>query len=160
MAGNENSGGYRPDAPQNNPANINGLGGNGQSGMSINYTGFGYGENKAVNEQRKAAPMPTASSPAPAAPAPMGGMGGGIRDLFSPTMNDAEPVTAGAPVGPGPNDLALPPAFRSNARRLENEEIANKYLPFLIAGTQISGAPDSYKQFVSYVEGMLWPSRG
>lgn len=141
--------------PQYNPMNVNGLGGDGQSGMNTDYTGFAYGQNKAVNEQRQAAPIkakPVAgeSSAAPA------GLARPIRDLFSESMNDAEPVTNGAPVGPGDNELALPPAFRSNARRLENQDIARKYMPFLIAGTQIPGAPDSYKQFVSYVEGMLW----
>ena len=30
MAGNKNSGGFRPTAPQNNPANVNAMGGNGQ----------------------------------------------------------------------------------------------------------------------------------
>lgn len=158
MAGNENSGGYRPDAPQNNPANINGLGGNGQSGMNTDYTGFAYGENKAINEQRKAAPMPTTSQPSAVSMSMPGGSP--LRDLFSESMNDAEPVTNGAPIGPGANDLSLPPAFRSNSRAFENQEIAQKYLPFLVAGTQIPGAPDSYKQFVSYVEGMMWPSRG
>lgn len=32
MAGNKNSGGMRPTAPQNNPVNISATGGNGQSG--------------------------------------------------------------------------------------------------------------------------------
>ena len=32
MAGNQNSGGLRPTAPQNNPANVSGVGGAGQSG--------------------------------------------------------------------------------------------------------------------------------
>lgn len=152
--GGKGSGGAN-GGPQYSPTNVNGLGGNGQSGMNTDYTGFAYGENKAVNEQRKA--MPVASEPTPNQPAvSAAGMGRPIRNLFSESMNDAEPVTNGAPVGPGENELALPPAFRSNARRLENQEIARKYLPFLVTGAQIPGAPDSYKQFVSYVEGMLW----
>ena len=39
----ENRGGMRPTAPQNNPANVSGTGGAGQSG---NYTGFAYGQNQ------------------------------------------------------------------------------------------------------------------
>jgi len=154
MAGNENSGGAN-GGPQYNPMNINGLGGDGQSGMNTDYTGFAYSENKAVNEQRKAASIKPAPVDA-AKPVSGGEVTRSFRDLFSDTMNDAEPVTNGAPVGPGDNETALPPAFRSNARRLENQDIAKKYLPFLAMGTQIPGAPDSYKQFVSYVEGMLW----
>ena len=151
----ENRGGYRPTAPQNNPTNINPFGGNGQSGMNTDYTGFAYGENKAVNEQRKSAPI-EATPPAGQPPVSGAQVQRSFRDLFSESINDAEPVTNGAPVGPGDNDMALPPIFRSNARRIENQEIARKYLPFLVSGTQIPGAPDSYKQFVSYVEGMLW----
>ena len=49
MAGNKNSGGYRPNAPQNNPANVSATGGAGQSG---NYTGFGYGQNQELNQSR------------------------------------------------------------------------------------------------------------
>lgn len=150
----ENRGGAN-GGPQYNPANINGLGGNGQSGMNTDYTGFAYGQNKAINEQRKAAPI-EAMPPAGQAPVSGAQVQRSFRDLFSESINDAEPITNGVPVGPGDNDMALPPIFRNNARRIENQEIARKYLPFLVSGTQIPGAPDSYKQFVSYVEGMLW----
>lgn len=154
MAVPENRGGAN-GGPQYSPTNINPFGGNGQSGMNTDYTGFAYSENKAVNEQRKAAPI---SKPVPkgAAPEEIMPPTRPVRNLFSESMNDAEPVTHGAPTGPGANELSLPPAFRSNARKLENQDIARKYMPFLIAGTQIPGVPDSYKQFVSYVEGMLW----
>lgn len=154
MAITENRGGAN-GGPQYNPANINGLGGNGQSGMNMDYTGFAYGMNKAINEQREA--MPIETKPTAGQPAVLGAqVAKSYRNLFSDTMNDAEPVTNGVPVGPGDNEMALPPVFRSNARRIENQDIAKKYLPFLVSGTQIPGAPDSYKQFVSYVEGMLW----
>lgn len=104
----ENRGGYRPSAPQNNPANINPMGGNGQSGMNTNYTGFAYGQNKAVNEQRKAAPIKQA---------PMGTAVAGatpemppIIPLDSPTQRPEEPITFGvdAGVGPGSEILNLP----------------------------------------------------
>jgi hypothetical protein len=68
MAGNENSGGFRPDAPQNNPANVNGLGGNGQSGtQSLKpMTGLPWGTNQATEDQGRAAPLagnPSAMGP-------------------------------------------------------------------------------------------------
>ena len=36
--------------PQYNPANVNGAGGNGTSG---DYSGFTYGQNKTINENRE-----------------------------------------------------------------------------------------------------------
>lgn len=106
----ENRGGYRPTAPQNNPANINALGGNGQSGMTTDYTGFAYGQNKAVNEQRMAAPMAgQASAPTPgAAPAAM--VMPDVIPLDAPTQRPDEPVTFGSSMGPGPGEeiLGLP----------------------------------------------------
>jgi hypothetical protein len=64
----ENRGGPN-GGPQYNQANVNPMGGNGQSGrMDLNYSGLPYGQNKATNEQRTAAPTKAPSSePAPRA---------------------------------------------------------------------------------------------
>jgi hypothetical protein len=49
----ENRGGDRPTAAQNNPANVSGVGGAGQSGVAdLNYTGLPYGQNQEVNQSR------------------------------------------------------------------------------------------------------------
>lgn len=109
MAETENRGGFRPTAPQNNPTNINPFGGNGQSGMNTDYTGFAYGENKAVNEQRMAAPIkPTSPTAFPAGAPQMAP----IIPLDAGTMRPEQPVTAGAALGAGPGEeiLQLPPA--------------------------------------------------
>lgn len=102
----ENRGGYRPTAPQNNPNNINPMGGNGQSGMNTDYTGFAYGQNKAVNEQRQAAPI---------TPAPATGQMGMARELVQeplipidePTRRPEQPITAGVDMGAGPGSEVL-----------------------------------------------------
>lgn len=67
MAGNANSGGFRPDAPQNNPANVNPFGGNGQSGTQAlkPMSGMAWGTNQATEDIGRAAPLagnPTAIS--------------------------------------------------------------------------------------------------
>lgn len=106
MAVNENRGGYRPTAPQNNPMNINPMGGDGQSGMNTDYTGFAYSKNKEINEQRKAAPIkgstPTAMSiqAAPANQPP-------LVPLGAPTQYPDMPDTAGAALGDGPGEEVL-----------------------------------------------------
>ena len=60
-------GGVRPTAPQNNPANVNLLGGNGQSGTGSQapkyIAGMGYGQGQAMMQQQQGAKM---AGPTPA----------------------------------------------------------------------------------------------
>lgn len=134
-------GGYRPTAPQNNPANINPLGGNGQSGKD--YTGFAYGENKAIAEQQAAAPMAATPSFTPSNP---------VRNLpqatplTAPTERPDEPVMTGSAIGPGagPEALALP----SNQDSDTDRERLRSYLPALEVAAQ---SPNSSQAFRNYV---------
>lgn len=143
----ENRGGNRPTAPQNNPANVSGTGGAGQSG---NYTGFAYGENSALNKSRVEGNAAVASVKASGTPyeginlSPIG-------TLMDPTNNPSEPITAGVDFGPGPGSEALPNIFKSDARQNENVQIAMTYLPDLSLAAQSPNAPDSYKRFVNYL---------
>jgi hypothetical protein len=106
----ENRGGRRPTAPQYNPANVNGLGGNGQSGMNTDYTGFTYGMNKAVNEQRQAAPIKSTDGNARVVPAATQQLPE-VVPLDAPTNRPGQPVTAGGRLGDGGGEeiLGLPP---------------------------------------------------
>lgn len=95
-------GGYRPTAPQNNPANINGLGGNGQSGRATQpaqyISGLPYGEGQATMEQQTSAPMAGRAEVAPMdMPVP----------LSAPSGRPDEPITAGIDLGPGPGSEAV-----------------------------------------------------
>jgi len=110
MAVQENRGGYRPTAPQNNPANVSALGGNGQSGMTTNYSGFAYGQNKAINEQRQSAPMAGQASLSGATPSPVQQILPDIVPIDAPSRRPDEPVTYGSAMGAGPGEeiLGLP----------------------------------------------------
>lgn len=107
MAGNQNSGGMRPTAPQNNPANVSGVGGAGQSGTQAPQyiSGLPYGQGQATMQQQQSAPM--AGSPMPtAAPMPMPSLPS-VTPLTAPTERPDEPLTAGMDFGPGPGSEAL-----------------------------------------------------
>jgi hypothetical protein len=148
----ENRGGMRPTAPQNNPANVSGTGGAGQSG---NYTGFAYGQNQQVNNQRiegnQAVSSVKASTPAPEGPA-YGGMNfPQLGTLMDPSARPEEPITAGVDFGPGPGAEALPADFQNNTRPDENTAIAKQYLPELVIAARSQNAPDSFKRFVNYL---------
>lgn len=151
MAGNENSGGPRPTAPQNNPANVNAMGGNGQSGQANpNYTGFAYGQNQEINNQAASAPM--AAAPAPSAPAnPMGDMMSGITPLNAETTND-RPISDGIDFGRGRGSEAISGRLTNPVNQNPNVDIIKQYLPDLLDATRLVNAPDSYKRFVNYLK--------
>jgi hypothetical protein len=100
MAGNENSGGMRPTAPQNSPMNVSATGGNGQSGTqgATYIPGLPYGEGQATMQQQQAAPM-QGQTPTPSMP--------DITPLTAPTARPSEPVTTGMDFGPGAGSEVL-----------------------------------------------------
>jgi hypothetical protein len=141
----ENRGGFRPDAGQNN-VGVSATGGNGSADgvPNTNYTGFAYGENKKINS--------TISSGLPMGQPSMTGTSGAGMDfntLLSETDNPAEPITAGATVGAGPGREVLPKSLTGDIRDQENAQIVAKYIPMLVEATKIPDAPDSYKRFVN-----------
>ena len=154
MAGNKNSGGYRPNAPQNNPANVSATGGAGQSG---NYTGFGYGQNQELNQSRVAGNQAMQSIQANT-PKPEGPYSGismpQLGSLMDDSTNPSEPITAGLDFGPGPGSEVLPKQFQNNTRPQENMQVVKDYLPDLALAAQSPNAPDSFKRFVTYLAGL------
>lgn len=155
MAGNENSGGMRPTAPQNNPANVSATGGNGQSGQANpGYTGFAYGQNGALEAQAGGAKMEKAAMPSASRPNPMASFGEALVPLDAPSQDDL-PVTDGAPIGPGRGTEALPNNLNPDRRQIENADLIKRYLPDLLAAASMDGAPDSYRRFVNYLKSQV-----
>ena len=148
----ENRGGMRPTAPQNNPANVSGTGGAGQSG---NYTGFAYGQNQALNNQRVEGNQAMASAQAATPSAPSNPYEGinmpQLGTLFDPTGRPDEPITAGVDFGPGPGSEALANGLMNDSRADENARVAAQYLPDLAFAARSPNAPDSFKRFVNYL---------
>jgi hypothetical protein len=119
-------GGNRPTAPQNNPMNINGRGGNGQSGtQAARYvSGLPYGEGQELMQTQQSAPLaaapgieqsrtPMASASAAASLIPMN----------APTQRPDEPITFGADagVGPGLGSLGLPSVTERTVAQILSE---------------------------------------
>lgn len=137
--------------PQYNPANVSGVGGAGQSG---DYTGFAYGQNKAINQDRVAGNQAVKSVKAsvPTEEAPYGGINlPELGTLFDPDTNPMEPMSTGVDFGRGAGSEALPKNLRNNTRPDENAAIARQYLPDLVIAAQSPDAPDSFKRFVNYL---------
>ena len=103
MAGNQNSGGAN-GGPQYNPANVNGLGGNGQSGKA---SGFKYGMNKTINDQRQMGNTAVASVQSNQEPAaqPAPPQLPSVTPITAKTELPDQSVMHGAPMGPGANSV-------------------------------------------------------
>jgi hypothetical protein len=147
----ENRGGAN-GGPQYNPANVSGTGGAGQSG---NYTGFAYGQNKAINQDRVTGNQAVKSIKASDVSAPSEPYGGmnfpELGTLFDPDTNPMEPMTTGVEGFRGAGEEALPKGMQNNTRPDENAMIAKQYLPDLVIAAQSKDAPDSFKRFVNYL---------
>jgi hypothetical protein len=111
----ENRGGFRPTAPQNNPANVSATGGAGQSGTQpARYiSGMPYGQGQEMMTQQMSAPMAGPNQAVSAMPLDMAAMAA-VTPLTAPTERPNEPLTAGMDFGMGPGSEALNlPAERS-----------------------------------------------
>jgi hypothetical protein len=152
-------GGMRPTAPQNNPMNVNGRGGNGQSGtQAAKYvSGLPYGEGQALMATQEAAPLAAAPSieqssmpsglASAAASQPVVG-------LNEPSARPDEPVTAGAGMGAGPGMDALGPSPNQTFNKqlqADNQRLV-QYLPSLEQMANDPSASNTFRNFIQYLK--------
>jgi hypothetical protein len=147
VAGVKGKSGGPNGGPQYNPANISATGGDGQSGKQpAQYiSGLPYGQGQETMQQQLAAPMAAAATPQ------IGGMGMNLPTLLDETKRPSEPTSAGVDFGAGGGSEMLPPSLAQDQRPIENKAIVEKYLPALMQAGRSVDAPDSYKQFLSYL---------
>ena len=147
MAGVKGKSGGPNGGPQYNPANISATGGNGQSGKQpAQYiSGLPYGQGQETMQQQLSAPMAAAATPS------MGGIGMNMPTLLDETKRPSEPTSAGVDFGAGPGSEVLPLSLGQDQRPIENKAIVEKYLPAMMQAGRSVDAPDSYKQFLSYL---------
>jgi len=127
----ENRGGPN-GGPQYNPANVSGVGGAGQSG---NYTGFEYGMNQQVNQQRVAGNAAVASTSAPTQ-APM--QLPDVTPITADTQMPDQTIFDGAPIGDGMNSIPGLPTNQNDNVNFNNAIAA--YYPVL---NYIASRPDT-----------------
>lgn len=143
MAGNENSGGYQPNAPQNNPMNIGANGGNTQGGntqaamrfpdmRSLGSTGV---ETEAI------------AGAAPLYAAPTGDNSIRATTLTAPT-EDNLPVTDGARTGDGANSIPGLPTGEDTPADIKR---LASYLPALEAAAMLPNSSEAFNNYVRIV---------
>lgn len=148
--------GHGGDRVPANPAPVSGPGSMSQrtDGQGARYMAGGqYGEGQEMMDLQTSAPM----SKAPAVPKPRAGRGGAaamqdggasVTPLFAPTERPDEPVTAGAPFGPGPGPSSMQPSPSGR------NDMILKYLPSLEEATRWPDTPETFKALVRYLQGM------
>lgn len=151
-------GGMRPTARQNNPANINLLGGNGQSGkgsQAAKYIpGMGYGQGKALMQQQQGATM---AGPTPIAKPTMN-LAMPMADatpLTAPSQFPDEDITTGAAIGttPGPESLMMP-----NQQQESNDPDMNlirEAFPIIEMWASQVDTTQGTKDYVNYLRSIL-----
>jgi len=153
-------GGNRPTAPQNNPMNVNGRGGNGQSGtQAAKYvSGLPYGEGQALMQTQQAAPLAAAPSIEQSSmPSGLASAAASqpVIPLSERSLRPNEPVTAGANAGPGPgmDALALGTAD-ANADMNFKAQLAD-YMPALVFMASRPNASPETRALVARLRGMM-----
>jgi hypothetical protein len=147
----ENRGGAN-GGPQYNPANVSGTGGAGQSGRVA--SGYAYGMNKQINEQAAGAPMAKAPQPRPASASAMMSESplAPVTSITAETMMPDEPVTNGAPVGPGANSVPNLPMGPSEDPDIN---MIRDYYPMLEFWASQPGTSQATKDYVQYLRTII-----
>lgn len=146
MAGTPgNSGGDRPTAPQNNPANISATGGNGQSGKNTQAPKYIPGM-KSLGSTGTETMAQQGGADMYAAPAvtPMPQ----VTQLTAPTELPDQNVMDGAPRGPGATTIPGLPTGKDTST-----DIARivGYLPALEAAAAMPNSSESFRNYVRVV---------
>ena len=143
MAGNENSGGAH-GGPQYNPANVSGVGGNGQSGQAKMYipgmAQMGSSGTETMAQQSGATMYKDTTGTAPALPP--------IPGILEPTMNPTQDVMDGAAIGPGANSI---PNLPTQAVDDPDLDMVKQYYPIMQFWASQPGASQATKDAVAYM---------
>lgn len=121
---------------------------------TVPMTGMGYGENADFNDIQSSAPLKASGvSRMTAGSAPDMGMGGGMgaTPLFAETQRPDEPITAGAPFGPGATGNPQP---NSRDQAVADAAIIGKYLPDLMSMAEQPDTPAGFKRFVRHLRNL------
>jgi hypothetical protein len=116
----------------------------------LNVESTGYGDKVAYDANKSAAPLATAQKSPLLSQAPQVQPVQGVG-LYDPTQRPNEPVTAGVDVGAGPGSESLMINQISN----DDKDIVAKYLPSLTSMASAQDTPQSFRAFVSFLQGSL-----
>ncbi len=149
-------------APVSGPGQLSQRTDGGPQQVLSDVSGMAYGDNQAMESLQSSAPM-SASGQATARASRRGGSGRaaqgaagmGGTPLMSPTQRPDEPVTAGAPFGPGPGPTSGPTRGSTMGEmNAEDARLLSRYLPDLMMMAEQADTPNSFRRFVRHLRDM------
>jgi hypothetical protein len=139
--------------------NVNGRGGNGQSGtQAARYvSGLPYGEGQALMATQEAAPLAAAPSIEQSSmPSGLASAAASqpVIGLNEPSARPNEPITSGAPLGPGPGMEALGPTVsqRFETQLIEDNRKLLNFLPSLESMANDPSSSTTFRGFIQYLK--------
>jgi hypothetical protein len=148
----------RNPAPVSGPGKLSRRTDGGPAQVNAQMTGMAYGDNEDFMQIQEGARMSASPKPRGAAKAPqgspMGAMGGGsAASLFSETQRPDEPVTAGAPFGPGGGPSTNQDMSVDEMADMDRELI-RKYLPSMMSMVARGDTPEGFNRFVRHIRNL------
>lgn len=136
-------------APVSGPGQLSQRTDGGPQQVQADMSGMPYGENQELEKIQASASMSASpSARSPRAKQKQAQRGPSATPLMSPSGRPDEPVTAGAPFGPGDGPRSLP---NSNMQARQDAEIISRYLPDLMQIAESQDTPEGFKRFVRYL---------
>lgn len=117
----------------------------------LQYQSNSYGDGVAYDAAKSGAPLARAQKSPMLSEAPRVGMQEPGVGLYDPTQRPEEPITQGINSGPGAGADAL----MMNQIKQNDQDIVAKYLPSLSAMASAQDTPQSFRAFVSFLQGSL-----
>ena len=108
---------------------------------NLDMGSLSYGEGKDTQAILSGAPLAKTVSPQPAP----------ITGLYDPTQRPNEPITSGIDMEDGVGSNAL----MMNQIKADDKDIVAKYLPSLSSMASMQDTPQSFRAFVSFLQGSL-----
>lgn len=115
--------------------------------LDMGSTSYGEGVETAAIKSGAALASTPDTRPAPASAV----RDAAITPLFAPSQRPEEPVTAGVDMGMGAGSEAL----MMNQIQQNDQDIVAKYLPSLTTMANMQDTPQSFRAFVSFLQGSL-----
>jgi hypothetical protein len=118
----------------------------------LSYQSQSYGDGVAYDAAKSGAPLATAPKNPMLSQAPqVGPAQTPVTGMFEPSARPSEPITHGVDMGPGAGSNAL----MMNQMKQDDKDIVAKYLPSLTSMASAQDTPESFRAFVSFLQGSL-----
>ena len=119
----------------------------------LEYQSDSYGDGVAMDALKAGAPLERAAATPSATPTQVrqAAAQSPLTELYAPSQRPDEPITAGVNISDGPGSDAL----MLNQIEQNDRDIVAKYLPSLTSMAAAQDTPQSFRAFVSFLQGSL-----